>query len=293
MTGYRVGVLGATGRLGRELLIALDGTQFPVQSCVALTTDPERAGAAVRFGSRTVTTERLDAGASDLDVLFSAIPPGPLGRLLERARSVPLVINAAGVDEGTEVRFAITDVDLCEPLPGARDGEPRVITLPRWVVTQLARALRPIVAELDLTRVRVWGAPATPDAVIDEQLAPVQLQALLGREFAFGYEPVPIPDDGQAVQLSAELQPLLKATAIDALEGAPRVAVRLDIGGESTEARRLAATGELVVTRIIQDNSDLGAVQVHWTAAAAARGAALQAVEVVATLAELGLIARR
>jgi hypothetical protein len=290
--GYRVGVLGANGRLGRALLGVLDRDAPSVERCIALTTDPGRAGQAVRAGSHVFTIEQFDPARSDLDLIFSAVPPPVLGSLLGSGFASPLVINAAGATEDDAAQFQITDVDPCEPLPDAADGSPRVITAPRWSTTQLARLLRPIVAEVDLTRVRVSGAPL-PDGEIDERLAGRELKTLLGHDLAFGYQAAPVPDDGVAVQMSADVFPALGITSVDRLSAAPGVAVRLGIGGASAEARGLAAAETIVVTRVLGDPDQLGYVQIHWTAAAAARGAALQAMKLATGLAERGCILAR
>ena len=67
--GLRVGVVGATGMVGRELVELLDKRRFPVGELIPFSSG--RARAAVRFRGHTVNAPGVDARALDLcDIVF-------------------------------------------------------------------------------------------------------------------------------------------------------------------------------------------------------------------------------
>lgn len=73
MTGKRVAVLGATGLVGREMLLTLEQRNFPVSELVPLAS-ARSAGKTVRFKGQDVTVREVNENAfKDVDIaLFSA-----------------------------------------------------------------------------------------------------------------------------------------------------------------------------------------------------------------------------
>ena len=74
-TGIKVGLYGATGAMGREVLQALEGHGVPIDSMVAVG-GVESAGREAYWRSRPITVvgeRHVDVG--DLDVAILAVPP--------------------------------------------------------------------------------------------------------------------------------------------------------------------------------------------------------------------------
>ena len=73
MSGFKVAVAGATGNVGREMLVNPRRAPFPVSEVVALAS-PARSASEVSFGDRTLKCKALEHyDFSDTDIcLMSA-----------------------------------------------------------------------------------------------------------------------------------------------------------------------------------------------------------------------------
>ena len=73
MSGKRVAVLGATGLVGREMLLTLEQRNFPVSELVPLASE-RSDGKKVKFRGEEVTVRAVKEGSfKDVDIaLFSA-----------------------------------------------------------------------------------------------------------------------------------------------------------------------------------------------------------------------------
>jgi aspartate-semialdehyde dehydrogenase len=295
--GYRIGVLGATGQLGRELLLALAESELPIESCLAFASE-DGVGQSIALASNALVARALDESAwAEMDLLLSAVSGEALVRHVGRAGGFSgLVLDVTG-GCSDDVLWPLIDVDIGHPPPAGRETQGPILgTVPRWAATQVTRILRPVVAVRDVTRVLVTGAPESPETEFDEQHVATQVRQLIGRKLALGYFGAPIPADQVGIQLEAEVRTdegLLAQTAHDTLINATGVSLRLGVDASDPELRCAARrSGDVLVTRIREDTSDLGCVHFSWTAATLKRGAALQTIKLIRRLAAAGIINR-
>ena len=156
-SAYSVGIVGATGAVGREMLKVLEERRFPVGE-LRLFASPRSAGEALVFGDRTVTVEVLpEPVPSGLDlVLFSA------GSAISRVAGPRFAEAGAVVIDNSSAFRMDADVPLVVPevngarafralLPGAR----RLIANPNCSTIQLVVALKPLADAFGLRRVVV------------------------------------------------------------------------------------------------------------------------------------------
>ena len=90
--GRRVGVLGATGALGGEVLAALDLARLPVRGLLPLATD-RSLGQEVEFQGELYPVETGEPALAGVDLIFLCAPPAAsleFARLALRAE-VPCV----------------------------------------------------------------------------------------------------------------------------------------------------------------------------------------------------------
>lgn len=96
----RIGVAGATGALGQEIIAVLDRVQWRPDTVIAYA----RASTAtthIEYGDERVpvdVTSELDPDGEELDLLFSALPGNAAAEVIERAeRAGVFVVDASGV----------------------------------------------------------------------------------------------------------------------------------------------------------------------------------------------------
>ena len=155
MTAPRLGLLGATGAVGEEILRVLEGRRTPVAELLAFAS-PASEGTFVDFRGDELGVERVDARVvAGCDLVLSAAP-GVLEPLLPelRERGTALVDVSGALELDTDVPLA---------LPG-RAVEGPWVAVPRGVVAGLAIALAPLHAESRLERVTVTTLEAAAGA---------------------------------------------------------------------------------------------------------------------------------
>src|SRR5918996_579062 len=141
MNGLRVGVVGATGAVGTEMLRILEQRSFPVAELIALSS-PRSAGRTIRFHGEDVTLQALSLEAlRGVDVSLSAAGASV-------ARSFVREASAAGtvcIDKSSAFRME-PDVPLVIPEvnPDALDGSPRIVAVPNCTTIVAMMALAPL-----------------------------------------------------------------------------------------------------------------------------------------------------
>src|SRR3974390_2311335 len=154
MSGYKVGIVGATGNVGREMLDILAERQFPVSEVVPLASS-RSIGTEVSFGDRTLKCRHLDAyDFSDVDIcLMSAGGAG--------SKEWSPKIGAQGcvvIDNSSAWRYD-SDVPLIVPEVNADAvagfSKKNIIANPNCSTAQLVVALKPLHDRATIKRVVV------------------------------------------------------------------------------------------------------------------------------------------
>ncbi len=152
--GYRVAVVGATGNVGREMLVILEELDFPVDEVFALASR-RSMGKEVNYREKTIKVrdiETFDFGLVDL-VLMSA------GAEVSRAwsekigRAGPIVIdNSSAWRMHPDVPLIVPEVN-----PDAIMGvsKKNIVANPNCSTAQLVMALKPLHDEVRIKRVVV------------------------------------------------------------------------------------------------------------------------------------------
>lgn len=152
MSRFRVGVVGATGAVGQEMLRVLEKRRFPVAEIVPLASE-RSAGRTVRFGGEDVPVQVLDVRSfRGLDLaLFSA------GASISREMA-PVARDAGAVVVDNSSAFRMEpDIPLVVPEvnPGALENHPGIIANPNCSTIIMVVVLEPIRRLSQLVRVTV------------------------------------------------------------------------------------------------------------------------------------------
>ncbi len=112
--GYRIGIAGASGTLGRELLSVLSDRRFPVRELKVFATE-RSIGEEVEFAGETFAMEPVPKTLRGLDLLLVCTPTGPAVELVREAlHSEVTCIDCSGVMASSpEVPLYVAD--LCAP----------------------------------------------------------------------------------------------------------------------------------------------------------------------------------
>lgn len=185
----RVGIVGATGAVGREMMRVLHERRFPVADLVPLAS-PRSAGRTVSFDGESIRVRVAEPTAfRGLDlVLFSA------GASVSRALAPEAVKAGAVVVDNSSAFRQDPDIPLVVPEvnPHRLAGKPPLVANPNCSTIQLVVALAPIHRAVPLRRVfvasyqAVSGAGARAIRTLDREV----------REYA--REPEPAGDDAHA-----------------------------------------------------------------------------------------------
>lgn len=148
----RVGVVGATGAVGREMLKTLEQREFPATSVRALASS-RSAGQEIEFKGGRLVVEELDENSfMDLDLaLFSAG-----GSISEKFAPVAVSSGCVVVDNSSAWRMD-PKVPLVVPEvnPGDLDGHKGIIANPNCSTIQMVVVLKPLHDVGKITRVVV------------------------------------------------------------------------------------------------------------------------------------------
>ncbi|MBI2083911.1 MAG: aspartate-semialdehyde dehydrogenase [Deltaproteobacteria bacterium] len=149
-TKYHVGVVGATGAVGREMLSILDQRKFPIESVRAYASE-KSVGQRLEFGKKKVAVELLtEKSFTGIDIaLFSAG-----GSISQRFAPIAAESGAVVIDNSSAFRME-PDIPLVVPEVNPQAIEKfknrRIIANPNCSTIQLVVALKPI---HDLARIK-------------------------------------------------------------------------------------------------------------------------------------------
>lgn len=141
MDGLRVGVVGATGAVGTEMLRILEERSFPVAELVALSS-PRSAGRTVRFRGEDVTLQALAPDAlRGVELSLSAAGASVARSFVREAAAAGTVC----IDKSSAFRME-PDVPLVIPEvnPEALEGSPRIVAVPNCTTIVAMMALAPL-----------------------------------------------------------------------------------------------------------------------------------------------------
>jgi aspartate-semialdehyde dehydrogenase len=159
-TGLRVGVVGATGMVGQELLALLEKRRFPVSQLLPFSSGKARA--AVRFRRRSIAAPAVDAAALEsCDVVFLVSSDEVAlehGRRLA-ARGVWVIDDSAAFRLDPRVPLVIPEVN-----PGALRRDRRLVAGPNCTMTGLAVAGAQLHRRFGVREVRVASYQAVSGA---------------------------------------------------------------------------------------------------------------------------------
>ena len=152
--GYRVAIVGATGNVGREMLVILDELKFPIDKLHAVASR-RSLGREVEFGATTVKCEDIELFAfSSVDIVLMSA-----GGAVSKAWSEKIGRAGAVVIDNSSAWRMHPDVPLIVPEvnPDAIEGFARknIIANPNCSTAQLVVALKPLHDAATITRVVV------------------------------------------------------------------------------------------------------------------------------------------
>jgi aspartate-semialdehyde dehydrogenase len=179
--GYRVGVLGATGLVGTQILELLAAREFPVAELRPLAS-ARSAGKQLEWGGDALTVQELgEETIQGLDLVLSSA-----GGKVSAEWTPRLVEAGATVVDNTSYWRMHDDVPLVvsEVNPEALDGHRGIIANPNCSTMQMVVALKPLHDAAGIERLVVstyQAVSGTGKAAVDELTA--QARAVLdGRE---------------------------------------------------------------------------------------------------------------
>ena len=145
--GLRIGVVGATGILGTELLELLDLSSLRVSEIVPIATEAS-LGQDIEFQGSIFPVETDEARLTGLDLAFLCAPPSAALEFVRSAlrEHVPC-IDLSGATAGTE------DVPMRVAGYGSVPEDIPLLAIPRSPALALVMALQPIAAAVGLKRV--------------------------------------------------------------------------------------------------------------------------------------------
>jgi aspartate-semialdehyde dehydrogenase len=147
----RVAVLGATGTLGGELLVALDESRLPIDAIVPIATD-RSLGTEVDFRGDVLALETDAAALRGTDHVFLCAPPAASLEAVRTAlRASGRAIDCSGA------LAAAAEVPLVAELgvPGAAALDAPVLAVPPGAALACARVLGPLMRGVGLRRILV------------------------------------------------------------------------------------------------------------------------------------------
>lgn len=191
MSGKRVAVLGATGLVGREMLLTLERRNFPVSELIPLAS-ARSAGRTLRFKGNEITVREVEAGSfKGVDIaLFSAG-----GGASRRWAPVAAAAGAVVVDNSSAWRMD-SGVPLVVPEINPEDARKHngIIANPNCSTIQAAVVLYPLhkAAGLEYVNISTYQSVAGTGVAAVEELSRGAGEVLAGREAEPRVYPHPI-----------------------------------------------------------------------------------------------------
>jgi len=152
--GYRVAIVGATGNVGREMLVILDELKFPVDKLHAVASR-RSLGLSVDFGDHSIKCEDIEGfDFSSVDIVLMSA-----GGDVSKAWSEKIGLAGAVVIDNSSAWRMHPDVPLIVPEvnPDAIEGfrKKNIIANPNCSTAQLVVALKPLHDAAKIKRVVV------------------------------------------------------------------------------------------------------------------------------------------
>jgi aspartate-semialdehyde dehydrogenase len=308
----RVGVVGATGAVGRVTLALLAERGFEDVRAFA---SSRSAGRTVPYGDRQLEVEEATSdalAAGGLDLCFFSVGTGPSQELVPPTVAAGAVCidksDAYRLAEGVPLVVAGVNDDVL-------DGN-EIVANPNCSAIQLACVLKPLHEAVGLARVRLatyQSMSGAGDAGIERlrETAPMEADLAMdweleGDEFTeesklraetrkiLELESLPIQatcirvpvlvGHGQAIWVETE-QPLAPQEASDVLDAAPNVRL-----AEFPTAKEAAGQDDVLVARIRPDMTDGKGLALWSVNDNLRKGAALNAVQIAEALLERRLL---
>jgi aspartate-semialdehyde dehydrogenase len=227
--GLRIGVIGATGSLGTELLELLDLSSLRVSEIVPIATE-NSVGRDIEFQGSVFPVETDDARMTGLDLAFLCVPPSAALDFVRRAlhEQVPC-IDLSGATAGTE------DVPMRVAGYGSVPDNIPLLAIPTSPALALVMALQPIAAAVGLKRV-------TGAVLESASLAGKDGMTALYRESIAVFNQQPLPESS-VFPLPVAFDCMSGAEGLDAEGLAPRESALIrDLGLLLGSEVKIAAT---------------------------------------------------
>ncbi len=158
--GFKVAVVGATGKIGREMLSVLAERNFPCTELVALAS-PASHNKEISFGDQIIKVERLsDYDFDGTDIVFSAAGSKIASEIHESVRKSGAVMidNSSFFRMDDEVPLVVPEVN---PEDIAKYVNKNLIANPNCSTIELVMALKPLHDNFGIKRVVVSTYQAT------------------------------------------------------------------------------------------------------------------------------------
>ncbi|MGV3525897.1 MAG: aspartate-semialdehyde dehydrogenase [Candidatus Sericytochromatia bacterium] len=152
MKKYVVGILGATGLVGKELLETLQQRHFPIETLIPLASS-RSAGSVVSFGNQSLTVQEATPDVfAGIDLLFASA-----GGSVSRELAPEAVKRGCIVIDNTSAFRMQSDVPLVVPEVNAHalQSHQGLIANPNCSTAQLVVALQPLHAAFNIKRLVV------------------------------------------------------------------------------------------------------------------------------------------
>ena len=227
--GYRVAVVGATGKVGREMLNILAERQFPVDEIVALASR-RSLGSEISFGDKTLKSKDLDTfDFTGWDIALFAVGSEATKKYAPAAAKAGCVV----IDHSSLYRYD-QDVPLIVPEvnPEAVHGysKKNIIANPNCSTAQMVVALKPLHDRAKIKRVVVSTYQSVSGA---------------GKE---GIDE--LWDQTKSIYNPTDDKPATKFTKQIAFNVIPHIDVFLEDGSTKEEWKMVAETKKIIDTSI-------------------------------------------
>ena len=152
MNKYRIGIVGAGGAVGQEMVRVLEKSSIPVEDLKLLATQ-RSAGRKVGFRGKEYTIEQTDPAAFEgLDLALFSAGAGPSRDLapLAAEKGVVVIDNSKAWRMDPEIPLIVPEVN-----GGVLTGKERIIANPNCSTIQMVVALKPLHDAATIKRVVV------------------------------------------------------------------------------------------------------------------------------------------
>lgn len=149
---YNIGVLGASGLVGQEIVKILEERNFPIRD-IRLFASERSAGKTVDFKGKNIEIEKLTVGAAkDCDILLSSMPSGISQEIIPEIadRDTVVIDNSSAFRQVDGIPLIVPEVNS-EAIP----EKPEIIANPNCSTIQLVLILKPLADRYGLDEIVV------------------------------------------------------------------------------------------------------------------------------------------